>query len=121
MKKLVAVLGCLMVLSLLVNLAHAVEPASQELKAQDFSLTNKHSEKQSESTHLKTVVLNNKSLGSKFLLNQNFSSCMKQCDSQFESCMSQAGDDASGQFRCGEKRFMCARGCDNQYYSQLKF
>lgn len=70
MKKLISVLGGLMVIFLLINLAHAVEPAGQEeLKAQEISLSQKHSEKRAESAALKAVVLNSTRFGSKFFLN----------------------------------------------------
>ncbi len=58
---------------------------------------------------------------SRFLLEFNKRACLMKCDSQFESCMSSAGDSADAKFRCGEKRWACTRGCDAQTNKPFKF
>ena len=51
---------------------------------------------------------------SAFLLEFDKRACLMKCDTEFESCMSGAKGDPSGEFRCGEKRWACTRGCDAQ-------
>ncbi|MGP0630299.1 hypothetical protein ACTRW9_11355 [Nitrospina sp. 32_T5] len=56
-----------------------------------------------------------------YLVLQGLASCLEKCQSQFESCMSSAGDDPSKRFRCGEERTACTLACDNQYYNRMEF
>lgn len=122
MKKLILVLSCIMVLSLLSSFVHAAELANgQGLQTQDSSVIIKEKQIALESADFKKVILNKENLASRFLLEQDFNACMAGCDSQYESCIGKAGNDISENFRCGEKRFACTRSCDNQFYSQLKF
>ncbi len=55
-----------------------------------------------------------------YLLQQDLKSCLDKCTQEFNSCMNGAGDSDSAQFRCGEKRWMCTRSCDNQWESKLE-
>jgi hypothetical protein len=50
-----------------------------------------------------------------YLLQRNQQACLDKCTQEFNSCMSGAGDSADQKFRCGESRWMCTRGCDNQF------
>jgi len=122
MKKLILVLSYLMFLSLLVSSVHAIELAKgRGLQTQDASVIINERQDVFDSADFKKVILNKENLGLQFLMEQNFNACMTECDSQYEACISKAGNDTSENFRCGEKRFACTRSCDNQIYSQLKF
>jgi hypothetical protein len=50
-----------------------------------------------------------------YLLQRGQMACLDKCTQEFNSCMSGAGDSADKKFRCGESRWMCTRGCDNQF------
>jgi hypothetical protein len=50
-----------------------------------------------------------------YLLQKNQQACLDRCTEEFNSCISGAGDSADKKFRCGESRWMCTRGCDNQF------
>ena len=55
-----------------------------------------------------------------YLLQKSQKSCLDKCTQEFDSCMSGTEGNLSGQFRCGEKKWMCTRGCDNQFAPQLE-
>lgn len=54
-----------------------------------------------------------------YLLQRGQHACLDKCTQEFNSCMSGAGDSADKKFRCGESRWMCTRGCDNQFAPQI--
>ncbi len=55
-----------------------------------------------------------------YLLQKSQKSCLDKCTQEFDSCMSGTEGSPSAQFRCGEKKWMCTRGCDNQFAPQLE-
>ncbi len=55
-----------------------------------------------------------------YILQQTQKACLDKCTQEFDSCMSGAGENPSAQFRCGEKKWMCTRSCDNQFAPQLE-
>ncbi len=66
------------------------------------------------SSLLEKIGFQSRDAHSGFLLQFDKRACLMKCDSQFESCMSGAGDSASEKFRCGEKRWACTRNCDSK-------
>jgi len=121
MKKSMLIFYSLLLFSLTTNIGNAGElSSSSDISNKAVVMDQGTSVEICDKAQLKNAALEKNTPELPYLLQSDQQACLDKCTQEYDSCVSGAGDSADSQFRCGEKRWMCTRSCDNAFAPQLE-
>ncbi|GJL79918.1 MAG: hypothetical protein NPINA01_29070 [Nitrospinaceae bacterium] len=121
MKKPILIFFSVLLFSLAANTGHAREMnPSNDISDKAVAMDQKASGTICAKKQLEKAALENGNPELPFMLQRDLKTCLEKCSQEYDSCVSGAGDNAGAQFRCGEKRWMCTRSCDDAFAPQLE-